>query len=139
MGSNTGPEDERPQHRVEVAEFFIDRTKVTNLQFALFLNAIGPSGPQNENISIPMTMTRGCIGAMVSGWQTVGLNLIRWSKRRGMVPLRIADGRGSVCRRKRSGKRLRAAPTHENIPGAMSLLIVRGRTSVLAGTSLSQW
>ena len=48
MGSNTGPEDERPQHRVEVAEFFIDRTKVTNLQFALFLNAIGPSGPQNE-------------------------------------------------------------------------------------------
>ncbi len=48
MGSNSGPEDERPQHRVEVAEFFIDRTKVTNSQFALFLNAIGPSGPQNE-------------------------------------------------------------------------------------------
>jgi iron(II)-dependent oxidoreductase len=48
MGSNNGPEDERPQHRVEVAEIFIDRTKVTNSQFALFLNATGPGGPQGE-------------------------------------------------------------------------------------------
>lgn len=48
MGSNDGPDDERPQHRVEVAEFSIDRTKVTNTQFALFLNAIGPVGPQGE-------------------------------------------------------------------------------------------
>ena len=52
MGSNNGPEDERPQHRVEVAEFFIDRTKVTNSQFALFLNAIGPAGRRTKNISI---------------------------------------------------------------------------------------
>jgi len=48
MGSNDGPEDERPQHRVEVGEFFIDRTKVTNAQFALFLNAIGPAGQRGE-------------------------------------------------------------------------------------------
>ena len=48
MGSNKGPEDERPQHRVEVAEFFIDRTKVTNGQFSQFLNAVGPMGPQGE-------------------------------------------------------------------------------------------
>lgn len=48
MGSSYGPEDERPQHRVEVAEFFIDRTKVTNRQFALFLNASGPIGPAGE-------------------------------------------------------------------------------------------
>lgn len=48
MGSSDGPEDERPQHRVGVAEFFIDRTKVTNAQFALFLNAIGPEGPKGE-------------------------------------------------------------------------------------------
>jgi formylglycine-generating enzyme required for sulfatase activity len=48
MGSNDGPADERPQHRVEVAEFFIDRTKVTNASFALFLNAIGPEGPKGE-------------------------------------------------------------------------------------------
>ena len=48
MGSIAGPVDERPQHRVEVAEFFIDRTKVTNRQFALFLIATGPAGPQGE-------------------------------------------------------------------------------------------
>ena len=48
MGSINGPEDERPQHRLEVAEFFIDRTKVTNAQFAMFLNAKGPVGPQGD-------------------------------------------------------------------------------------------
>jgi formylglycine-generating enzyme required for sulfatase activity len=48
MGSNDGPTDERPQHRVEVGEFSIDRTKVTNSQFAMFLNAIGPIGPMGE-------------------------------------------------------------------------------------------
>jgi formylglycine-generating enzyme required for sulfatase activity len=48
MGSNDGPEDERPQHQVVVAEFFIDRTPVTNAQFALFLNAVGPTGSQGQ-------------------------------------------------------------------------------------------
>jgi formylglycine-generating enzyme required for sulfatase activity len=41
MGSNDGPDDERPQHRVDVAEFFIDRNQVTNTQFARFLAAKG--------------------------------------------------------------------------------------------------
>jgi iron(II)-dependent oxidoreductase len=48
MGRNDGPTDERPQHRVEVAEFVIDKTKVTNAQFALFLNIAGAVGPQGE-------------------------------------------------------------------------------------------
>jgi iron(II)-dependent oxidoreductase len=48
MGSNDGPEDERPQHQVTVGEFFIDRTPVTNGQFALFLNAVGPKGRNGE-------------------------------------------------------------------------------------------
>src|SRR5574341_790463 len=48
MGSNNGPEDERPQHRLEVAEFFSERTKVTNAQFARFLNTAGAVGPQGE-------------------------------------------------------------------------------------------
>jgi formylglycine-generating enzyme required for sulfatase activity len=39
MGSNDGPIDERPQHRVNLPEFFIDRLPVTNSQFARFLNA----------------------------------------------------------------------------------------------------
>jgi iron(II)-dependent oxidoreductase len=49
MGSNDGPADERPQHRVELPSFFIDRTPVTNHQFAQFLNARGPKGSQGEN------------------------------------------------------------------------------------------
>jgi len=41
MGSSDGPEDEWPQHQVNVGEFFIDRTPVTNAQFAQFLSAKG--------------------------------------------------------------------------------------------------
>jgi formylglycine-generating enzyme required for sulfatase activity len=49
MGSNDGPDDERPQHKVSLPEFFIDRTKVTNGQFAVFLNAVGPRGHRGAN------------------------------------------------------------------------------------------
>jgi formylglycine-generating enzyme required for sulfatase activity len=49
MGSSDGPDDERPQHRVVVREYFIDRYKVTNSQFAQFLNAAGVRGPGGEN------------------------------------------------------------------------------------------
>jgi formylglycine-generating enzyme required for sulfatase activity len=48
MGSNEGPEDERPQHKVEVGEFSIDRTPVTNAQFAVFLNSSRVNGPNGE-------------------------------------------------------------------------------------------
>jgi iron(II)-dependent oxidoreductase len=48
MGSDSGPEDERPAHRVNLGEFAIDKTPVTNAQFALFLNALGPADPQGE-------------------------------------------------------------------------------------------
>jgi iron(II)-dependent oxidoreductase len=41
MGSNEGALDEKPQHQVTLKEFFIDRTPVTNTQFAEFLNAAG--------------------------------------------------------------------------------------------------
>lgn len=38
MGSDNGPEDQRPAHRVVLKPFLIDRTPVTNAQFAEFLN-----------------------------------------------------------------------------------------------------
>jgi formylglycine-generating enzyme required for sulfatase activity len=41
MGSIDGPEDERPQHQINLGEYFIDRTKITNAQFAQFMNARG--------------------------------------------------------------------------------------------------
>ena len=42
MGSNEGPEDERPAHEVTLPAYSIDRFPVTNEQYAQFLNALGP-------------------------------------------------------------------------------------------------
>jgi formylglycine-generating enzyme required for sulfatase activity len=39
MGTDTGPADERPQHEVTVTGFWMDRTEVTNAQFARFVMA----------------------------------------------------------------------------------------------------
>jgi iron(II)-dependent oxidoreductase len=46
MGSASGPADERPSHSIDLPAFAIDRTPVTNRQFAEFLKAKGP-GPNN--------------------------------------------------------------------------------------------
>lgn len=48
MGSNDGPQDEKPQHQVHLPEYFIDRHKVTNSQFAEFLNARGTQGGKGQ-------------------------------------------------------------------------------------------
>ena len=48
MGSDSGPEDERPRHKIYLREFLIDRNQITNGQFAEFLNGIGPQGPRGE-------------------------------------------------------------------------------------------
>lgn len=42
MGSASGPADERPSHNVDLSAFSIERTPVTNRQFAEFLKAKGP-------------------------------------------------------------------------------------------------
>jgi len=42
MGRDQGPEDERPEHIVHLQAYRIDRLPVTNRDFSLFLNAIGP-------------------------------------------------------------------------------------------------
>lgn len=41
MGSEDGPENERPAHKVEVAPFFLSRFQVTATEFCFFLNDIG--------------------------------------------------------------------------------------------------
>jgi formylglycine-generating enzyme required for sulfatase activity len=41
MGRDDGPADEAPLHRVYVRDFWIERHKVTNAEFARFLNATG--------------------------------------------------------------------------------------------------
>jgi len=45
MGRDGGPPEEAPLHRVYVRDFWIDRHKVTNAEFAAFLNAIGLRSP----------------------------------------------------------------------------------------------
>lgn len=47
MGSDAGSADERPAHPVMLPAYAIDRFPVTNAEFAGFLNASGPAGPQN--------------------------------------------------------------------------------------------
>jgi iron(II)-dependent oxidoreductase len=41
MGRDDGEPDERPMHRVYVRHFWLERHKVTNAEFAAFLNAAG--------------------------------------------------------------------------------------------------
>lgn len=45
MGRDDGPPVEGPLHRVYVRDFWIGRTKVTNAEFATFLDAAGPVAP----------------------------------------------------------------------------------------------
>jgi formylglycine-generating enzyme required for sulfatase activity len=49
MGSNDGPVDERPHHKVYLAEFLIDRMPVTNAQFARFMNKLGPQATDGQS------------------------------------------------------------------------------------------
>src|SRR5499426_3820520 len=48
MGRDDGSADEAPLHRVYVRDFWIERHKVTNAEFAQFLNATGLRPPGSE-------------------------------------------------------------------------------------------
>ena len=48
MGAEDGPPDESPRHRVYLSEFWIEREKVTNAEFAEFLDAQGPRATGGE-------------------------------------------------------------------------------------------
>lgn len=50
MGSDTGPADERPAHRVTLPAYRIDRFPVTNSDFAEFLNAVGAFNARGERL-----------------------------------------------------------------------------------------
>ena len=49
MGSNNGPDDEKPEHQVFVKAFFIDVLPVSNADFAKFLNVRGLKNPLGES------------------------------------------------------------------------------------------
>src|SRR5712692_1270201 len=48
MGRDGGPAEEAPLHRVFVTDYWIERQKVTNAEFAEFLNAQGRVSPGGE-------------------------------------------------------------------------------------------
>jgi iron(II)-dependent oxidoreductase len=48
MGRDDGAPDEAPLHRVFVRDFWVERHKVTNAEFADFLNAQGVMSPEGE-------------------------------------------------------------------------------------------
>jgi formylglycine-generating enzyme required for sulfatase activity len=48
LGRDDGPADEKPAHQIVLPTFYIDRDLVTLAQFALFVQAKGPQGPQGE-------------------------------------------------------------------------------------------
>ena len=45
MGRNDGPPQERPQHTATVEKFFMDRTEVTNAEYAEFVTAMNYEAP----------------------------------------------------------------------------------------------
>jgi iron(II)-dependent oxidoreductase len=53
MGSNEGPEDERPAHEVTLAAYSIDRFPVTNAQYAEFLNREPTRAPRLYDVPDP--------------------------------------------------------------------------------------
>ena len=50
MGSNAGPDDEKPKHSVFVKSFFMDILPVTNADFAKFLNANDLLNQQGQSL-----------------------------------------------------------------------------------------
>jgi formylglycine-generating enzyme required for sulfatase activity len=50
MGSNNGPDDERPQHTIFLQSFFLDILPVSNTDFAQFLNHQGLQNQQGETL-----------------------------------------------------------------------------------------
>ncbi len=49
MGSNTGPDDEKPAHTLSIKSFFIDVLPITNAEFAEFLNSQGLKNQKGES------------------------------------------------------------------------------------------
>jgi formylglycine-generating enzyme required for sulfatase activity len=139
MGRSDGPEDERPEHKVNLDEFFIDQNQVTNSQFGRFLNAVGPQGRRGENIMTSTTTTPASIAARESGWPMPAMKIAQLWKRHGSVLQPTARGQASAYRRKRSGRRRRVERTDANIPGEMSRRTARAPISIPAGTISAMW
>ena len=75
MGANDGAPDEQPLHDVRVRGFFMDKTEVTNAQFARFVEATGHTTTAEWTGEVRSTTERSSIGGLVfdsvKGWSHV--------------------------------------------------------------------
>src|SRR5262249_52074149 len=133
MGSSDGPEDERPQHQVNVGEFFIDRTPVTNAQFAQFLSAKGTQAVDGQAwYDIDDNDAR--IHRREVNWTAdVGSENHPVVEASCMVPWLTVRGLENGCLPKPSGKKPHGAPMAENIHGETRSPIGVERISVRVG------
>src|ERR1043166_9858938 len=60
MGRDDGAPEEVPLHRVYVRDVWIERHKVTNAEFAAFLDAHGPRTPAGERRSEERRVRKEC-------------------------------------------------------------------------------
>ncbi len=87
MGRNDGPPQERPQHTVTVQKFFMDRTEVTNEQYAEFV--------RDMNYQAPGHWVRGKPLALQEKWPVVNVSprdaeaFAEWRSRRDGVHYRL--------------------------------------------------
>jgi eukaryotic-like serine/threonine-protein kinase len=87
MGRNDGTPQERPQHAVEVQKFFMDRTEVTNEQYAEFV--------RDTNYEPPSHWVRGKPLALQEKWPVVNVSardaeaFAEWRSRRDGVHYRL--------------------------------------------------
>ena len=135
MGSASGPADERPSHNVDLSAFSIERTPVTNRQFAEFLKAKGP-GAKNEFYD----PDDGDARIHIRGGQ--------WTADPGAEQLPVVEptwyGAREYCRwagrrlpTEASGKRRREAPTVVASRGETPSPTRRARTTAPGGASSS--
>ena len=117
MGRDGGPANEQPAHQMFLPTFYIDRNLVTIAEFATFVQAKGPTGPQGEmylDVRDPDNRIQHQDGVWSPG---AGFAHIRLAKSVGSGRWRIVNGDKSTCPVRQSGKKRRAARMAALIPG----------------------
>ncbi len=89
MGRNAGPPQERPEHTVTVKDFFMDRTEVTNSEYADFVQETGHEAPPDWVRGKPLAGQEQWPVANVSGEDA--LAFADWRSKRDGVVYRLPD------------------------------------------------
>ena len=102
MGSDDEGTDEKPQRKVYLNAYYIDRREVTVKEYGVFQQATGHRALPGDAATYAPADNHPVV--MVN-WEDAG---------------RTAGGRGRSCRRRRSGRRRPGARTGGGLPGGTS-------------------